>query len=269
MAALRLFHVEADALGSPRAVIDPARGANGSVVWRWDLAGEGFGNDKPNEDPDGDDVAFVLDMRFPGQQYDSASGLNYNYFRDYESATGRYVESDPIGIDGGINTYSYVDNGPLIWIDSHGLQATTVETTCARNPAACIIETAPRRGPRLAPVPPPSPRPTPTPAVPPLPDGKSEPCETCENKYPEFDLCSEMRRFYPYAMQGHALVDFPGGSKPRPPQPATGGECTMKGVHRTVMLNGAYVGSIYSCRCCVQTGGGPVISEIWGHNYGK
>lgn len=117
----RLFHIEADALGSPRTVVDPTRGARGTVVWRWDLAGEAFGNDKPNEDPDGDDVAFVFDMRFPGQQYDSASGLNYNYFRDYEASTGRYVESDPIGLNGGLTTYGYAENRPNISIDRLGL----------------------------------------------------------------------------------------------------------------------------------------------------
>jgi RHS repeat-associated protein len=117
----RLFHIEPDALGSPRVVIDPARGTNGTVVWRWDLAGEAFGNDKPNEDPDGDDIAFVFDMRFPGQQHDSASGLNYNYFRDYESATGRYVESDPIGLRGGANTYAYADSSPGARVDPSGL----------------------------------------------------------------------------------------------------------------------------------------------------
>ncbi len=119
----RLFHVEADALGSPRTVIDPTRGATGTVVWRWDLAGEAFGNDKPDEDPDGDNIAFVLDMRYPGQQYDSASGLNYNYFRDYEAATGRYVESDPIGLAGGISTYGYVSGNSLIFVDPSGLQS--------------------------------------------------------------------------------------------------------------------------------------------------
>ncbi|MDF5946520.1 RHS repeat-associated core domain-containing protein [Pseudomonas aeruginosa] len=36
-------------------------------------------------------------MRFPGQFYDAESGLHYNYFRDYDPETGRYVESDPIG----------------------------------------------------------------------------------------------------------------------------------------------------------------------------
>jgi RHS repeat-associated protein len=117
----RLFHVEPDMLGSPRVVIDPTRSATGTVVWRWDLAGEAFGNDKPNEDPDGDGTAFVLDMRFPGQQYDSASGLNYNYFRDYEASTGRYVESDPIGLEGGISAFSYANNSPLWNTDSYGL----------------------------------------------------------------------------------------------------------------------------------------------------
>ncbi|MES2672551.1 MAG: RHS repeat-associated core domain-containing protein [Pseudomonadota bacterium] len=116
----RLFHIEADALGSPRVVIDPTRGARGTVVWRWDLAGEAFGNDKPNEDPDGDDVAFVLDMRFPGQQYDSAAGLNYNYFRDYEVAMGRYVQSDPIGLKGGISTFQYAAGAPTLNVDTNG-----------------------------------------------------------------------------------------------------------------------------------------------------
>jgi RHS repeat-associated protein len=117
----RLFHVEADALGTPRAVIDPTRGAVGTVVWRWDLSGEAFGNDKPDEDPDGDDTLFVLDMRYPGQQFDSATGFSYNYFRDYEASTGRYVQSDPIGLNGGISTYGYVGGNSLTRMDPTGL----------------------------------------------------------------------------------------------------------------------------------------------------
>jgi RHS repeat-associated protein len=117
----RLFHIEADALGSPRAVIDPIRSARGTVVWRWELPGEAFGNDKPIEDPDGDNVLFVLDLRYPGQQYDSASGFNYNYFRDYDPGTGRYAQSDPIGLNGGISTYRYVSGRPLNLIDPSGL----------------------------------------------------------------------------------------------------------------------------------------------------
>ncbi|PUD98014.1 MAG: hypothetical protein C3L25_13855 [Candidatus Sedimenticola endophacoides] len=47
----------------------------------------------------------------------------YNYFRTYDPATGRYLESDPIGLDGGLNTYSYAYENPLYWIDEDGLRA--------------------------------------------------------------------------------------------------------------------------------------------------
>ncbi len=113
-----LHYIEPDHLGSPRVVIDPTRDV---AVWTWSLKGEAFGNTAPNQDPDGDGAALVLDMRFPGQRYDAASGLNQNYFRDYEAATGRYVQSDPIGLDGGISTYAYVKAKPLTWIDIFGL----------------------------------------------------------------------------------------------------------------------------------------------------
>jgi RHS repeat-associated protein len=102
-------------------VIDPTRGASGTVVWRWELPGEAFGNDRPNEDPDGDGIAFVFDLRYPGQQYDSATGFNYNYFRDYDPGVGRYVQSDPIGLAGGISTYGYVSGNPMTGIDPMGL----------------------------------------------------------------------------------------------------------------------------------------------------
>lgn len=120
-AAQKLHYIEADALGTPRVVVDPTRGANGIAVWTWDLAGEAFGATAPNQDPDGDAAQFEFNMRFPGQRYDSVSGMNYNYFRDYEAGTGRYVESDPIGFGGGISTYAYTASSPMMYTDKFGL----------------------------------------------------------------------------------------------------------------------------------------------------
>ena len=88
-------------------------------MWRWDQA-EPFGVTPPNEDPDGDGIAFDLPLRLPGQYYDRETGLHYNYFRDYDPATGRYVQSDPIGLEGGINSYLYADADPLSRIDPTG-----------------------------------------------------------------------------------------------------------------------------------------------------
>lgn len=60
-------------------------------------------------------------MRFPGQRYDAASGLNYNYFRDYDAGSGRYVQSDPIGLKGGVSGFGYVGSNPFIYADPFGL----------------------------------------------------------------------------------------------------------------------------------------------------
>jgi hypothetical protein len=49
------------------------------------------------------------------------TGLNYNYFRDYDPQVGRFVESDPIGLKGGINSYAYVLDDPVMGQDPSGL----------------------------------------------------------------------------------------------------------------------------------------------------
>ncbi|PJK14062.1 hypothetical protein CO613_07840, partial [Lysobacteraceae bacterium NML07-0707] len=61
-------------------------------------------------------------LRYPGQRHDPATGLNYNYYRDYDPKTGRYIQSDPIGLEGGISTYGYVEGNPLGGIDPYGLE---------------------------------------------------------------------------------------------------------------------------------------------------
>lgn len=118
-AAGTVSYIEPDHLGSPRVVIDPVAD---TAIWKWDLKGEAFGATAPEEDPDGNGTAFTLDLRFPGQRYDAATGLNYNYFRDYEPGTGRYVQSDPIGLDGGLSTYAYVGGNPISYVDPLGLE---------------------------------------------------------------------------------------------------------------------------------------------------
>ena len=110
-----LHYVHTDHLGTPRVVMSQAQ----QVLWRWD--GEAFGSSPANEDVDGDLQALSYQLRFPGQYFDQETGLHYNFFRDYDPGTGRYVESDPIGLRGGINTYAYVGGNPISWFDSQGL----------------------------------------------------------------------------------------------------------------------------------------------------
>ena len=106
-----LHYIEPDHLGTPRVIVDATRDV---AIWRWPLIGEAFGATPPDADPDHDGAAFTFDLRYPGQRYDAATGLNYNYFRDYDPSTGRYVQSDPIGVAGGLATYGYSASSPLV-----------------------------------------------------------------------------------------------------------------------------------------------------------
>jgi RHS repeat-associated protein len=104
------YYVAPDHLGAPHQVTD----ATGKVAWLW--SHDPFGNGDPS-DPLGN---FTYDLRFPGQFYDQGTKLHYNYFRDYDPRTGRYIESDPIGLEGGINTYGYVGGNPVSYVDRQG-----------------------------------------------------------------------------------------------------------------------------------------------------
>ncbi|NHZ67083.1 RHS repeat-associated core domain-containing protein, partial [Massilia genomosp. 1] len=112
------YYVYADHLAAPRVI---TRASDNKMVWRWDGANP-FGEDSPDENPNrlGN---FSYNLRFPGQYYDRETNLHYNYFRDYDAQTGRYVQSDPIGLQGGINTYGYVEANPLRKTDPSGLQS--------------------------------------------------------------------------------------------------------------------------------------------------
>jgi len=91
----------------------------GEVVWSSTQAP--FGLMEVNEDPDGDGETVSLNFRFPGQYFDAETGLYHNYFRYYDPSLGRYITSDPIGLAGGMNTYSYVNQNPLNYYDPYGL----------------------------------------------------------------------------------------------------------------------------------------------------
>ncbi|GAB3778918.1 RHS repeat-associated core domain-containing protein [Dyella agri] len=107
-----IAYVTADQLGTPRAIAD----SSGTTVWQWAYQSNAWGEAAPTG------TGYVYNLRFPGQYADAETGLSYNVNRDYDSDTGRYMQSDPLGLKGGqLNTYAYVGNNPLEFIDQLGL----------------------------------------------------------------------------------------------------------------------------------------------------
>jgi RHS repeat-associated protein len=113
--SVSVYYVHADHLNAPRMVTQPS---TNDIAWRWDT--DPFGTASPNQNPAGLGT-FSYNLRYPGQYYDVETGLNQNYLRDFDPATGRYVESDPIGLKGGINTYAYATGSPVLYTDRLGL----------------------------------------------------------------------------------------------------------------------------------------------------
>ncbi|HGA2992611.1 TPA: RHS repeat domain-containing protein, partial [Pseudomonas aeruginosa] len=105
-----LLYLHGDHLDTPRLATD----ASGQIAWQWQS--DAFGRGEALSQG-----STQVNLRFPGQYYDAESGLHYNYFRDYDPETGRYVESDPIGLTGGLNTFGYVTGNPINYFDPNGL----------------------------------------------------------------------------------------------------------------------------------------------------
>jgi len=106
--ATQTLYIHTDHLGTPRRLADE----NANIVWSWES--EPFGESKA--------VGSVeFNLRFAGQYFDNETSIHYNINRDYDPKTGRYVQSDPIGFDGGVNSYGYVAGNPLGAVDEMGL----------------------------------------------------------------------------------------------------------------------------------------------------
>jgi RHS repeat-associated protein len=105
----QVYYFHNDHLGTPQVLTDDS----GSIAW------------KATYTPFGKAQVVIETVtnpfRLPGQFYDGETGLHYNYFRYYNPQTGRYITPDPIGLEGGINLFAYVDANPLRWIDPFGL----------------------------------------------------------------------------------------------------------------------------------------------------
>ena len=111
----RIVYLHTDHLNSPRKASD----AQGKTVWSW--TSDAFGSSAPNENVAVSGEKTIVNLRLPGQYLDAESGLYYNGQRYYDPQNGRYVQSDPIGMQGGSNTYAYAHLDPLRHIDPSGL----------------------------------------------------------------------------------------------------------------------------------------------------
>jgi RHS repeat-associated protein len=124
---ISIYYVHTDHLGTPRKITRPS---DNGLMWRWDP--DIFGSLAPNTNPSGLGT-FTYNLRFPGQYALSESGLFYNHARDYDPVTGRYIESDPIGLGGGVNSYAYAGANPLSAFDASGLSCVAMGSmvTCS------------------------------------------------------------------------------------------------------------------------------------------
>jgi len=106
-------------------------GTSNSQQIIWNREGDAFGENEANGPVE-------LKLRFPRQYSDKETGHHYNYFRDYAPGLRRYVQSDPIGIDGGLNLFYYSWLNPLRFIDPFGMDGfEPLENFCVGKGCIC------------------------------------------------------------------------------------------------------------------------------------
>ena len=108
----QVYYYQNDHLGTPQRVLENS----GRLLW--EARQTAFGQTTVTTE------LIENNLRFPGQYYDAETDTHYNYHRDYDPSLGRYLQKDPIGLEGGINTYAYVGGNPLKYFDSQGLSWT-------------------------------------------------------------------------------------------------------------------------------------------------
>jgi RHS repeat-associated protein len=140
-----------DHLGTPQKLTD----STGTVVWSADYKPFGEATVNPSS-------TITNNLRFPGQYYDAETGLNYNYYRDYNPVTGRYLQADQMGIQEGTNhLFVYVGNNPTDFADPFGLGYNDLPPNLQLPPDYPLPPNF---------WPPPSPTPSPPDWKPPMPD---------------------------------------------------------------------------------------------------
>jgi RHS repeat-associated protein len=104
-----VYYFHNDHLGTPQVLTDDTQ----AIAWKavYTPFGQAVPSIQTVDNP----------FRFPGQYYDPETGLHYNYFRYYNPQTGRYITPDPIGLEGGINLFAYVEGNPVNMSDYLGL----------------------------------------------------------------------------------------------------------------------------------------------------
>jgi len=122
-----LAYIHADQLNTPQKMTDSAQ----STVWQ--ASYEPFGGATVTSSG-----GYSNPLRFPGQYFDAETGLHQNWHRDYDPAIGRYLQSDPIGLEGGINTYAYALGNPITNFDPDGLSPVHVIAVGAIAIARCM-----------------------------------------------------------------------------------------------------------------------------------
>ncbi len=124
-----ITYVSTDRLGVPQMIAD----TTGASVWTNSYTPFGQGGLPIS--------SIVNDRRLPGQMYDAETGFHYNLNRDYMPNIGRYLEADPIGLQGGLNPYRYANGRPFSVIDPTGLEGSNIINTLVNKGGEKAAET--------------------------------------------------------------------------------------------------------------------------------